>query len=236
MIPEEIARSFKPVTVIVGHYGSGKTNFTMNVALDCASTGRRVTVIDMDIVNPYFRVSELRRELEAAGVELVAPVFSEAGTSLDVPSLTGRIMPSIESASSDHLVLIDVGGDDAGSIALGRYARAIEAQDHAVLYIANRFRNLVQDMDDALENMREIEAASRLRLTGIVNNSHLQDATDEEAVRQGSEYAAELSRLSALPVICTTVPRELSSVAILKLYPVQRYVKAPWEQSAQAVV
>jgi len=183
----------------------------------------------MDIVNPYFRVSEQRRALEEAGVELVAPVFSEAGTSLDVPSLTGRILPAIEDASDDHIVIIDVGGDDAGSVALGRYARAIETHGYDMYYVANRYRNLVQDIDDALLNMAEIEAASRLRLTGIVNNSHLQDSTDAQVVQDGLVYASELSRRSGLRVICTTVPSEIEELMLDKLYPVERYVKAPWE-------
>lgn len=219
----------KPLTVIVGHYGSGKTNLAMNLALDSASHGKSVSVIDMDIVNPYFRVSEQRQALEAKGIELVAPVFSELGTSLDVPSLTGRILPAIEDASDDHIVIIDVGGDDAGSVALGRYARAIEAHGYDMFYVANRYRNLVQDLDDALENIAEIEAASRMRMTGIINNSHLQNATDAEVVEKGLQYASELSRLSGLRVICTTVPRELESLQFDKLYPVERYVKAPWE-------
>ena len=218
-----------PLTVIVGHYGSGKTNLVMNLALDVSRAGRKVTVIDMDIVNPYFRVSEQRATLEAAGVELVAPVFSEAGTSLDVPSLTGRVRPAIEEASDEHAVIIDVGGDDAGSVALGRYAKAIEAHGYSMYYVANRYRNLVQDFDDALENMAEIEAASRLRLTGIVNNSHLQDATDGAVVEKGFEYVTQLARLSGLRVICTTVPEEIEGLPLDKLYPVERYVKAPWE-------
>ena len=229
MIPNWLMDDLNPLTVIVGHYGSGKTNLVMNLALDVALQGMSVTVIDMDIVNPYFRVSEQRKTLEEAGVELVAPVFSEAGTSLDVPSLTGRILPAIEDASDEHIVIIDVGGDDAGSVALGRYARAIEAHGYDMYYVANRYRNLVQEFDDALLNMAEIEAASRLRLTGIVNNSHLQASTDAEVVLKGSEYAAELSRRSGLRVICTTVPSEIEEPMLDKLYPVERYVKAPWE-------
>ena len=218
-----------PLTIIVGHYGSGKTNLTMNLALDAAKGGRAVTVIDMDIVNPYFRVSEQRKTLEAQGIELVAPVFSEAGTSLDVPSLTGRIAPAIEGATGEHAVIIDVGGDDAGSVALGRYARNICAHGYQMLYVANRYRNLVQDPEDALQNMAEIQEASRLQMTGIVNNSHLQAATDAEVVRKGFEYVSELAKLSGLPVVCTTVPRELQGLQLQKLYPVERYVKAPWE-------
>ena len=228
-MPNWLIEQLRPLTIVVGHYGSGKTNFTMNVAMYAAVSGRGVTVIDMDIVNPYFRVSEQRTALEAKGIELVAPVFSEAGTSLDVPSLTGRIQPAIQDASNEHIVLIDVGGDDAGSVALGRYAKTIEAKGYEMYYVANRYRNLVKDLEDAIENMQEIESASRLRMTGIVNNSHLQGATDFDTVDKGYDYATELSRLSGLQVVCTTVPVELEGISLDKLYPVQRYVKAPWE-------
>ena len=86
--PFEVS-SLAPVVVVVGHYGVGKTNFALNLALDAAAAGRAVTLADMDVVNPYFRSSEYAAVLDAAGVRLVAPVFAGAGTSLDVPSLTG---------------------------------------------------------------------------------------------------------------------------------------------------
>ena len=170
MLPEWLLGDLKPVTVIVGHYGSGKTNFTMNVALDAAKAGKRVTVIDMDIVNPYFRVSEQRRILEDAGVELVAPVFSEAGTSLDVPSLTGRILPAIESAGDERLVLVDVGGDDAGSIAIGRYARAIVAAGKALEGDYRRVCIELPQKRAAKAAAKELQKAGRSLPAGAATN------------------------------------------------------------------
>ena len=221
--------ALRPVTVVVGHYGTGKTNFCVNLALDLSSAGHAVTVVDLDIVNPYFRASEQRDVLEKGGVNLIAPVFAEAGTSLDVPSLTGRIAPAIHRAGSNEFVIIDAGGDDVGATALGRYARDIEDHDYAMLYIANRFRNLVQDPHDALENLREIEEASHLRATAIVNNSHLHDETDEGAIVHGEEYACDLSFLAGIPLVCTNVPAGLSDSSADDAYPVERHVKAPWD-------
>ena len=111
-MPASLESALAPITIVAGHYGAGKTNFSVNLALDLVEAGREVTLVDLDIVNPYFRASEQRALLESAGAHLVAPVFSEAGTSLDVPSLTGAIMPTLEDASEEHPVIVDLGGDD----------------------------------------------------------------------------------------------------------------------------
>ena len=110
-LPAELERHVRPLTVVVGHYGAGKTNFAVNLAIDLAEAGYAVSVIDLDVVNPYFRASEQRAVLEAHGVRLVAPVFAEAGTSLDVPSLTGQIAPAMQGAGEGSFVIVDAGGD-----------------------------------------------------------------------------------------------------------------------------
>lgn len=228
-MPPELEAALRPVTVVVGHYGAGKTNFSVNLATDLAAAGHKVSLIDLDVVNPYFRASEQRKLLEERGVHLIAPVFAEAGTSLDVPSLTGEIAPAIQGVREGEFAIIDAGGDDVGATALGRYARFVKANDPAVLYIANRFRNLVQDIDDAVENMREIEEASHLKVTAIVNNSHLKQATEAETIELGVEYADELSAVTGIPVACTTVPPNMGDRAAGKLYPVECFVRSPWE-------
>lgn len=238
MIPQSLLQAIAPVTVVCGHYGAGKTNFSVNLACDLADAGRRVTLIDLDIVNPYFRATEQRSLLEDRGVKLVAPVFAERGTSLDVPSLTGAIIPAIDAASDDGLVIIDAGGDDVGATALGRFSERIAANGHSVLYVANRFRNLVQDPQDALVNMAEIQAASRLDITAIVDNAHLKHLTDIDTLNKGYEYACELAELTALPIACVTMPSalyadkdQLDAVLFDKsiAYPIRMHVRNPWE-------
>ena len=228
-IPSGLKGALRPVTVVVGHYGAGKTNFSVNLAVDLADDGADVALIDLDIVNPYFRATEQRTLLEEHGISLVAPVFSEAGTSLDVPSLTGRITPTIADARDGAYVIIDAGGDDVGATALGRFARSVAARDYAMLYVANRFRNLVQDPADALENLREIEFACHLRATAVVNNSHLKDATTAETVQLGLSYATEVAKLADLPLVCTTVPEDVAIDDADRHYVVKAYVKNPWE-------
>lgn len=227
-IPDRLANALRPVTVVVGHYGAGKTNFSVNLAIDLSTTGFSVTVVDLDIVNPYFRATEQRALLEEHGVGLVAPVFSEAGTSLDVPSLTRRVSPALRDAQPGSYVIVDAGGDDVGATALGRFARDVSSGEYAMLYVANRFRNLVQDPRDALENLREIEAASHLNVTALVNNSHLKDATTAASLALGVTYADDLSSLAGLPVACTTAMEGIS-LESGDLYRVRSYVKNPWE-------
>ena len=228
-IPSTLSGALRPITVVVGHYGAGKTNFSVNLAIDLAKSGKNVSLIDLDVVNPYFRASEQRALLEEHGIGLIAPVFSEAGTSLDVPSLTGRISPAIRDAGDNSRVIVDAGGDDVGATALGRFARDIARHEYAMLYVANRFRNLVQDPQDALENLREIELASHLKVTAIVNNSHLKDATTSQSIESGREYADELAQLAGLPLVGTTVPPKLGLQDSGDSYTVHPFVRNPWE-------
>ena len=129
-----------PVTVVTGHYGVGKTNFALNLALDAAAAGYRATLADMDVVNPYFRSNEYRDLLEGAGVRLIAPVFGHTGTSLDVPSVTGELAVATAEAYRDEtgrtIVIVDAGGDDVGATALARFAPALAAGPYAMLYLS----------------------------------------------------------------------------------------------------
>lgn len=229
MIPAALREALAPITVIVGHYGAGKTNFSLNLALQLKESYQGVSLIDLDIVNPYFRATEQRSLLEEYGINLVSPIFSESGSSLDVPSLTGRIEPVIQAACHSHIVIVDAGGDDAGATVLGRFAPQIRMRNYAMFYVANRFRNLVQNPYEAVKNLREIELASHLRVSAIVNNSHLKDVTTPDDIVKGRAYALELASCVQLPLVCTTAAVNLNDLDIDELYPVQNLMKNPWE-------
>ncbi|MBQ3106842.1 MAG: ParA family protein [Eggerthellaceae bacterium] len=233
-----------PVVVVTGHYGVGKTNFSLNLALDAARSGRKVVLVDLDVVNPYFRSSEYRDQLEAEGVRVVAPVFAERGSNLDVPSLTGAITPAIESAQRDagsncsELVIVDAGGDDAGATALARFAPVVKAAPYKLLYVVNPFRNLTQEPHEALEVLREIEAKCGLAVSAVVSNAHLMSETDEEDVLAGVAFAREVAERAAVPLACATYPaaclrRELTSFSTdessVSLYPIRIHVRTPWD-------
>ena len=231
-----------PVLVNTGHYGVGKTNLALNLALDAAARGLEVTVVDLDVVNPFFRSSDYRALLDEAGVRTIAPVF--AGTNLDGPSLSGTILPAIEQARAGEgrLLIVDAGGDDVGATALGRFARAVAAGPYEMLYVVNRSRNLTQEPAEAAEVLREIEAKSHLAATAVANNTHLQGDTDEAVVAAGIPFAQEVARLAGLPLAFTTVPAETACQdadrqfprfgrdgGAGEAYPVRVYVRTPWQ-------
>jgi hypothetical protein len=231
----------KPFVVVTGHYGSGKTNVSINLALDFAEKHGRATLVDLDVVNPYFRSSEYSAMLEERGVHVISPNF--AGTTLDAPSLS----PEISSVFGQEApVVIDAGGDDVGATALGRYARQIATVDHDMLYVINRYRNLTSTPAEAAGLLGEIEAASRLTATGVVNNSHLRDETTLDTVRDSLAFAYDTAALLGLPLICTTLPKRLTGEfaevgaparddatgTIEKPYAVEVYVRLPWEDDA----
>ena len=217
----------KDFIVVTGHYGCGKTNFSINLALDYVSQGRRVTLVDMDLVNPYFRTSDYREMLEQQGIEVIAPVFGH--TNLDIPSLPAAMYGIFD---SKDVVIVDVGGDDVGSTVLGRFRPKFEGLDYDMLYVVNKFRNLTSEPEDGVQVMREIEAVSRLQCTRIVNNSHLMSETTAEVLAEGSAYAQRVAELTGLPVWCSTVRRDLSDLAaaagLENAKPVDIYVRVNW--------
>ena len=216
------------ITVICGHYGCGKTNLALNLALDEAAKGERVTVADLDIVNPYFRSSEYGGLLEEHGIRLIAPVF--AGTTLDTPTLPPELYSLFEPSAGK--VFIDAGGDDAGVTALGGLHELLEEAGYQMLYVINRYRVLSQTPEEALALLREIETASRLKATGLVNNSHLGVETTLETLLGGLDFAHKTAELTGLPLLYSTAPDfALKPGETLPegLREIKRHVKFMWE-------
>jgi len=215
---------FKPLTLICGHYGCGKTNLSLNIALDLVSRGETVTLVDMDVVNPYFRSSDYRELVERAGVRLIASAY--AGGNLDSPAIPAEVASIFDNPQG--YTLIDVGGDDVGATALGRFARKIQAMDYDMLYVVNKYRPITADAASAGEILREIEFKSRLKATGIVNNSHLMGYTTEETILTSLEYARQTASDMGLPLRFTTAPESVADkLDIENLYPVKIHVKTP---------
>ena len=213
------------VNVICGHYGTGKTNLSMNLAIECAREGESVTLIDMDVVNPYFRSADYADVLTKEGVRVIGPNF--ANTNLDTPSLPGAIAGAIEMGER---VIIDVGGDDAGATALGVYSRQVNESEPDVIYVINRYRSLTTTPAEAVEILREIETAARIRATKIINNSHLKRLTDAKTVTDSIPFAEEVARLTGLPLMFTTAPRDVPHLNNIDgIHQVNVYVRAPWE-------
>ncbi len=215
----------KRIIVVCGHYGCGKTNLSVNLAIDFAGAGEEVVLVDMDVVNPYFRSYEYGEEMRSHGVEVIAPTF--AGSTLDVPAL----LPEINSVfDSGKTVIFDAGGDDVGATALGCFYRFFKDVEYDMWYVVNKYRALTKKPEEAAEILREIEAASRLRATAVVNNSHLKAFTTKETVLDSVPFADETAKILGLPVKFTTAPRSAAEgLEIENLYPVEIYVRSPWE-------
>lgn len=220
--------NIKRVTVFAGHYGSGKTNVAVNYALLAAKSFDKVAIADLDIVNPYFRTKDSEEVLNKNGVQLISSPF--ANTNVDTPALPAQAY-SIIHDKGIHAV-IDVGGDDRGALALGRYAPYIvEENNYEMLFVINKYRYLTSSARDTIEIMREIEAAASIRFTAIVNNSNLGDETKAADVLASLEYANEVANISGLPIKMTTVKEGLETEIgdkINNLLPIKLYVKQSW--------
>lgn len=197
----------KRLTLFAGHYGSGKTNIAVNYALHLAKEGKPVCIADLDIVNPYFRTADSRQELESAGVELISPRF--ANSNVDLPALPAQAYKLVQDKRCYGIM--DIGGDDRGAYALGRYVPYMKQEEnYRMVYVANCYRPLTRTAAEALEVMQEIEEACGLAFTDIVNNSNLASETDVQAVLNSRDYIQELSERSGLPVFMTTVRADLA--------------------------
>lgn len=239
----------RPLNIIAGHYGVGKTTLSLNLALQAAGRGARPTVADLDVVNPYFRSAEYRSLLEGEGVAVIAPKFSEAGSNLDAPALNGAIVPAIENATEEAPLFIDAGGDDVGATALGRFAHLIESRPHAFLYVVNALRIGMADASEAIRILQEIEHAAHLRATGIVSNAHLMERTDLDVIEQGADFAQSVAESAGLPLVGITVPAALFASGaddpvqaseqariealadVAPLIPIEPYVRTPWQEA-----
>ena len=193
----------KRLTLFAGHYGSGKTNVALNYAFKLRSSGYETVIADIDTVNPYFRTKDSADELKAAGIELIASEF--AGSNVDLPALPAAMYDII--FDSRKYAVIDIGGDDRGAFALGRYTPEIlRENDYNMLMVMNMYRPLTSTPEDTLEILKEIEAASGIPFNGLVNNSNLGPSTDIATLDASVEYAEEVSRLTGLPIVATSCP------------------------------
>ncbi len=191
----------KRLTLFAGHYGSGKTNIAVNYALHLAKEGKSVCIADLDIVNPYFRTKDSAAELLAAGVDLISPHF--ANTNVDLPAIPSEAYRLVQDKQS--YAIMDIGGDDRGAYALGRFTPFIkEENNYRMAFVANPYRPLTRTPEDALEIMREIEEACSLAFTCIVNNANLGTETTPETILASMAYMEKLSALSGLPLWMTT--------------------------------
>lgn len=225
--------------VILGHYGSGKTNLALNMARQMKQAGRDPLLIDLDVVNPYFRSSDYGKLMQAEGIRLLGPIFGNSN--VDAPSLAPGIDSGILKASFEQPVVLDVGGDPDGARALARYAPSIKhVDDSLIVMLVNLKRPESQDTHNTLQMIQEIEATASLKVGALVGNTHLAEFTTAQTIEASLAPLKELSARSGLPLQAITVPEHLVDELKLtlsndldafscELVPIERLVKTVWQ-------
>ena len=222
-----IIENTKRITVFAGHYGSGKTNVAVNYAIALRESGKTVSITDLDIVNPYFRAKDSKDILEEKGIRFISSKY--ANSNVDTPALPAEAYAAFEDKSS--YAVIDVGGDDRGALALGRYAPYLLEDEYEMLFVINKYRFLTATPEETVAVMKEIEEAAGVKFTAIVNNSNLGEETTKENVLNSIEYAKKISEITALPIKLTTVREAISDELkdeVENLMPIKLYVKQSW--------
>ena len=219
----------KRITLFAGHYGSGKTNIALAYARHLRRTcGGRVAIADLDIVNPYFRTKDFAPALLAEGIELVVSDF--ANSNVDFPAMPTETYALV--ADRDVRVVIDVGDDDRGALALGRYVDDIRAEgDYEMVGVVNASRPLTRTVGDAVAVLREIEAACRLGFTAIANNTNLGVETTAETVVGSLQYARGICAAMGVPLMMTSCMAEISKSLqgrVDSLFPMERVSLCPY--------
>jgi energy-coupling factor transporter ATP-binding protein EcfA2 len=185
------------IKAVVGHYGSGKTEIALALAILAADEGRTVKVADLDIVNPFFRSAEQGEALRARGVGLIAPPYALTG--VDLPVLPAEVQSVFDDPSL--CAVLDVGGEEAGAAALGRYRPQFERTGYDLYYVVNVYRPFSEDADQIVRQMERIAHRARLNLTGLINNSNLGPWTKGEQLLEGQKILEEVSARTGVPIV-----------------------------------
>ncbi len=218
-----------PLVILVGHFGSGKSEIALNLAFGMKQRGHDVSVVDLDVVKPYFRVRLARAELQAKGIHLIVP--DDERFFADLPIILPQVRGALSRTdNAGARVIVDAGGDDQGVRALGAMSDLVDPGRAERLFVVNIRRPFAEDQVGLLTMLREIESAARLPITGLVANTHLMEETTPEIVRSGLAAARELSATTGIPLrFCAVLKRLADAVCDenCPLLPIERHVLPP---------
>jgi len=221
----------KRIKIFVGSFGSGKTEIAINYSIYCRKSHTQVAIVDLDIVNPYFRTREEKNALNRKGVKVVAPEgkLTYADTPLISPEIKGLIQ------NSDYHLILDVGGDDVGTVVLGNFKSCIEGLDYEMLLVVNPYRPFTQNIPQIKQMAQEIENKSRLKISGIVSNPNLINQTDEETIIQGHILIKQASQKLKVPIKFICINERFSQKFKTEdfeepIFYIKRFMRLPWNQ------
>lgn len=219
----------KRIRIITGHYGSGKTEFAVNYTFGLAAQGKKTAIVDLDIVNPYFRSREIEPQFAEKGIRVVSS--SIKGLAGDLPALSPEIYSVLQDTSYE--VVFDVGGDKAGARALGRYHEYFDKEPYDMLFVLNANRHQTNTVDGAVSYLRSIEDSSRQKVTALVNNTHLCGNTTVEDIMRGQKLCENVSKILGLPIKYVVVQKKFVDMLPIglqgEILPIDVYMKKPWE-------
>ncbi|MGD8980135.1 MAG: cobalamin biosynthesis protein CbiA [Desulfobacterales bacterium] len=223
----------KGIVIIVGNYGSGKTEVSINLAVNQKRAGVDVKIADLDLVNPYFRTREARNPLLKLGIEVVVPEekYLQADLPILSPAVSGLIRHPME------LTLIDAGGNDVGATVLAALADSFSNKHVHMLQVVNPFRPFTDTIESCLKIRREIERASKMTINGIIGNANLIDETSVDDIYNGYDFVKALSVESRLPLEFITASVELLPEIDMGRFscpvlPIERQLVPPWKKAA----
>jgi hypothetical protein len=223
----------KGIVVIVGNYGSGKTEVSINLAVNRKRAGIDVLIADLDLVNPYFRTREARKPLSKLGIDVVIP--PEKYLQADLPILSPVIAGLIRQPSK--LTLIDAGGNGVGATVLATLADSLKNKDVHMLQVVNPYRPFTDTVSGCLKMRDEIEKASKITINGIIGNANLIDETKAEDIYKGYDFVKALSKESRLPLEFITATADLLPEIDVKRFScpvllIERQLVPPWKKAA----
>ena len=214
--------------IVVGHFGSGKTEVAINLALKVAEEGKKTAIADLDIVDPYFRSRECAEMFKEKGIKLIAS--SKDFIDADIPAISPEVALLFDNEEFNGV--LDVGGDPSGARVLARYRHKLNSEDVAVLCVVNANRPQTNTVENAIEYIKNIELTSGMKIDYIINNTHFCDRTVKEDILDGAELVKEVSEKTGIPVVCHTGSRDfIEELPELEepYFPIDIFMKKPWE-------
>ncbi len=219
----------KRLIIVVGHYGSGKTEFSVNLAIDLKKRHEKVSISDLDIVNTYFRTRERKKMLTDMGIQVIDS--NVEASALDLPALPAEIMGAVQNKS--YVSILDVGGNSVGARVLARFSKSIKSAEYELLFVVNANRPETSSVDSVISFIRSVEDMSELKVTGLVNTTHLLKDTSVQDIVNGHKLVKDVSSVTEIPIVYEVALENIASEIKLKeikdkLFPIKMYMREDW--------